>query len=102
MLYLMAYIMSLEFQSVSPTGSKVDKLGLYLLVSLVFIMASMVEFAIALIVHRNYGNAKISNDADNKRTVDIRRISSNNMDVASAILFPFAYILFNIIYWSSF
>ena len=86
----------------SPTGSKVDKLGLYLLVSLVFIMASMVEFAIALIVHRNYGNAKISNDADNKRTVDIRRISSNNMDVASAILFPVAYILFNIIYWSSF
>ena len=102
MLYVMAYIMSFEFQSVSPTGSKVDKLGLYLLVSLVFIMASMVEFAIALIVHRNYGNAKISNDADNKRTVDIRRISSNNMDVASAILFPFAYILFNIIYWSSF
>ena len=98
----MVYIMSLEFQSVSPTGSKVDKLGLYLLVSLVFIMASMVEFAIALIIHRNYGNAKISNDADNKRTVDIRRISSNNMDVASAILFPFAYILFNIIYWSSF
>ena len=94
--------MSLEFQSVSPTGSKVDKLGLYLLVSLVFIMASMVEFSIALIVHRNYGNAKISNDADNKRTVGIRRISSNNMDVASAILFPFAYILFNIIYWSSF
>ena len=86
----------------SPTGSKVDKLGLYLLVSLVFIMASMVEFAIALIVHRNHGNAKISNDADNKRTVDIRRISSNNMDVASAILFPVAYILFNIIYWSSF
>ena len=86
----------------SPTGSKVDKLGLYLLVSLVFIMASMVEFAIALIVHRNYGNAKISNDADNKRTVDVRRISSNNMDVASAILFPVAYILFNIIYWSSF
>ena len=86
----------------SPTGSKVDKLGLYLLVSLVFIMASMVEFAIALIVHRNYGNAKIANDANNKRTVDIRRISSNNMDVASAILFPFAYILFNIIYWSSF
>ena len=98
----MFYFMFLEFQSVSPTGSKVDKLGLYLLVSLVFIMASMVEFAIALIIHRNYGNAKISNDADNKRTVDIRRISSNNMDVASAILFPFAYILFNIIYWSSF
>ena len=94
--------MSLEFQSVSPTGSKVDKLGLYLLVSLVFIMASMVEFAVALIVHRNYGNDKISNDADNKRSVDIRRISSNNMDVASAILFPVAYILFNIIYWSSF
>ena len=86
----------------SPTGSKVDKLGLYLLVSLVFIMASMVEFAIALIIHRNYGNAKISNDADNNRAADIRRISSNNMDVASAILFPFAYILFNIIYWSSF
>ena len=102
MFYSMAYVISLKFQSVSPTGSKVDKLGLYLLVSLVFIMASMVEFAIALIVHRNYGNAKISNDADNKRTVDIRRISSNNMDVASAILFPFAYILFNIIYWSSF
>lgn len=102
MLYLMAYVMSLEFQSVSPTGSKVDKLGLYLLVSLVFIMASMVEFAIALIVHRNYGNAKISNATDNKRTVDIRRISSNNMDVASAVLFPVAYILFNIIYWSSF
>ena len=98
----MVYIMSLKFQSVSPTGSKVDKLGLYLLVSLVFIMASMVEFAIALIIHRNYGNAKISNDADNNRAADIRRISSNNMDVASAILFPVAYILFNIIYWSSF
>ena len=94
--------MAFKFQSVSPTGSKVDKLGLYLLVSLVFIMASMVEFAIALMIHRNHGNAKISNVADNKRTVDIRRISSNNMDVASAVLFPFAYILFNIIYWSSF
>ena len=98
----MFYLMFLEFQSVSPTGSKVDKLGLYLLVSLVFIMASMVEFAIALMVHRNYGSAKVSNDTNNRRTVDIRRISSNNMDVTSAVIFPFAYILFNIIYWSSF
>merc|ERR1712061_294824 len=37
----------------SPSSSNIDKLGVYLLVSLFFVVATMLEFAIALLVKRN-------------------------------------------------
>ena len=41
------------FQNGSPSSSDIDKLGFYLLVSLFFVVATIVEFAIALLVKRN-------------------------------------------------
>lgn len=43
-----------------------DNLGLYLLVSLFFVVGMMVEFAIALVVSRNCENTVFSNENDMK------------------------------------
>ena len=42
------------FQNDSPTGAGIDNLGIYLLVSLFFVMATMIECTVALVVKRVY------------------------------------------------
>ena len=55
-------------QSHSPTGSDIDNIGLYLLVSLFFVVAAMVEFSIVVIISRRenmqIGSADSANDKD--------------------------------------
>ena len=41
------------FQNNSPTTSSIDNLGVYLLVSLFFVVATIIEFATVLLVKRN-------------------------------------------------
>lgn len=45
-------IPSLNFQSESPSTSKMNNLGFYLLVSLFFVVAALMEFALVLLVQR--------------------------------------------------
>ena len=42
------------FQNDSPTGAGIDNLGIYLLVSLFFVMATMIECTVALVVKGVY------------------------------------------------
>ena len=46
-------ISSFDFQSESPSTSKLNNLGVYLLVSLYFVVAALLEFAVVLLVQRN-------------------------------------------------
>ena len=47
------------FQNDSPAGHNIDKLGVYLLVSLFFVVATMIEFAVALLLQRNSRKRKV-------------------------------------------
>ena len=49
-----------SFQNGSPSSSNVDKLGVYLLFSLFFVVATMLEFAIVLLLKRNPKIPKMS------------------------------------------
>ena len=120
-------------QDKSPTATDIDKLGLYLLVSLFFIVATMLEFVIALLVKRRAEHRVSPIDKPPKRYLgiqmkralfnsvfapteqleesmeknDCRKVehptnintNSNKIDFTSALLFPTAYAIFNIIYW---
>jgi hypothetical protein len=60
----------------------------------------MVEFVVVLLAHRNCTNNKID-DKDRKKGSKDVKISPNYIDIMASIIFPVAYILFNIGYWSS-
>ena len=63
-----------SLQSHSPTGSDIDNIGLYLLVSLFFVVAAMVEFSIVVIISRRenvqIGSADNAHDKDRQGTKD--------------------------------
>ena len=78
-----------------------DKLGLYLLVSLFFVMATMIEFVIVLLVYRNSTKNKVSNKLRMNDTKE-GNVLANHIDVIASIAFPLSYLIFNIGYWNHF
>ena len=95
--------LDISFQSDNPTGEKIDSLGTYLLTSLLFVMAAMLEFAAMLFLQRR-NELKIGTKVSIKGRL-LRRGSfemkklSTKIDGIAMILYVFAYLVFNIAYW---
>ena len=75
MILLSIYIdifLFLIFQNNSPTTFSIDNLGIYLLISLFFVVATIIEFAVVLLVKRNSGctgirRQKVSGNKSNEK-----------------------------------
>lgn len=107
-------------QSESPSGANLNSLGVYLLVSLFFVVASFIEFGLLLmlkranllgvnetIAHKNRDNKKHEGSelkfARRSKTahdigLETRYSFADKIDFGSFIFFVFAYILFNVAY----
>ena len=80
----------MSFQNYSPTGADIDNLGIYLLVSLFFVMAAMVECAIVLAIKRicdrqfchQQQEMKFFNQLEviPRENGDVNRNGNNNLD----------------------
>ena len=66
-----------RFQSGSPSADSLNALGVYLLVSLFFVIGTMIEFAIVLVIKRKM-DSKMNSNSDDPRTVTaVRRKKMN-------------------------
>ena len=79
-------------------------LGFYLLVSLMFVMATMAEFAVVLFLERRLDlNREIKVNAKQNSTglesINLKLITAR-IDLAASVLFIAGYIVFNLVYWS--
>ena len=54
------------FKSNNPSGANLNALGIYLLVSLFFVLATMVEFAVVLVLERFYPRNEENKEANKK------------------------------------
>ena len=77
-----ANIIKLNFQATRSFETDLNALNIYMLVSLSFVMATILEYAIVLLL-------------DQKS----KQISARNIDATSAIIFPLFYFIFNLCYW---
>ena len=84
-----------------------NALGVYLLASLLFVIGSMLEFAIIMFLHRRHDlgqDKKVADKNDYKRredSIDIKTLSAK-IDGIALILFLSGYVLFNAVYWKMF
>ena len=111
-------------QSESPSGAKLNSLGIYLLVSLFFVVASFIEFGILLMLKRTHFHGVRETTGDKNKDADIQNLEgsqsnkvfariaktahdkaletrysvADKIDFCSFIFFVFAYILFNVAY----
>ena len=79
-------------------------LGVYLLVSLFFVIGTLVEFAIVLFWERKLGlNQRVNfekKEVLQERTLLQFKFTAAKIDLVSLVLFIACYVLFNMIYWS--
>ena len=68
-----------HFQSESPSESDLNALGIYLVVCLAFVICALVEFAIAIVLHRRKESKDVS---------DVEAESSNNEKQNELALIP--------------
>ena len=84
-----------------------NALGVYLLASLLFVIGSMLEFAIIMFLHRRHDlgqDERVAGKNDFKTRVgslDIKALSAK-IDGIAMILFLSGYVLFNAVYWNMF
>ena len=110
------------FQTSGPSGSTLNPLAIYLLVSLSFVSATLFQFAFVLLLNRNMRNEESKlkrklnglevNELNNyrKRPVKLYSIipSCNNaswitkIDVTAFCLYTCGYFVFNFQYWMSY
>ena len=114
-------------QSNSPSKASLNALGAFLLVSLSFVMVTMIEFAIVLLISRRYRDDKknISNgplfekptsagyntnlqrprnfelDGNHMRYVNSYSCTEK-IDLASLFIFSISYFVFNCVYFAYF
>ena len=79
-------------------------LGVYLLVSLFFVIGTLVEFAVVLFWERKLElnqrvNFEITHDLQARRLLQFK-LTAAKIDLVSLLLFFVCYVLFNMIYWS--
>ena len=86
----------------SPSGTQLNALEIYILVSLFFVLATIVEFGLVLSIKKIH---LLGNRNDNAATLKRRHIlrekgcsKADKIDSAAFMIFPFAYIVFNCIY----
>ena len=88
----------------SPFGTQLNALEVYILTSLFFVLATIVEFGLVLLLKRIHilGAQNIEEVALEPRFANSRQDKgysiADKIDFASFMLFPFAYIVFNCIY----
>ena len=90
--YIIGYL-----QSDSPSGAELNALEIYLLVSLFFIMATMFEFAIVLILKRKQ-ETQIRHQSGSDVRMQNHRNITDAIDFGALLGFMFFYIMFNCIY----
>ena len=84
-----------------------NSLGIYLLTSLLFVIGSMLEFAVIMFVQRRHelGQAsKVatpSNLKSRRSSLDIKSWSAK-IDGFAMMIFLSGYVLFNAVYWATF
>ena len=84
-----------------------NALGIYLLTSLLFVIGSMLEFAVIMFVQRRHelGQAiKVatpSNLKSRRDSLDVKSWSAK-IDGFAMIMFLSGYVLFNAVYWATF
>ena len=83
----------------NPIGKTLNSLGIYIVTSLMFVLFAMVEFAGMLCFQR------VINVREERRvglssesSFKIQELSAK-IDGAALILFPLAFIAFNVFYW---
>ena len=94
------------FQAQSPTGTRMTALGVFILVSLLFVMATIFQFMAVLYLERkqdyDYGlnveDAKVFRKSE--ASVHQRKTKKVKIDVIASLLFSLSYISFNVIYWT--
>ena len=103
-------------QSTNPSGAKLSALGIYLLVSLLFVISTMVEFAFVLCIHRMdlrikgkswfRGNINlpkkiqgwVATETTPTNKDKIRHVT-DTVDFISFCCFTLSFLIFNIVYF---
>ena len=84
-----------------------NALGIYLLTSLLFVIGSMLEFAVIMFLQRRHELAqtkKVANNSNLKSrrgSFDVKSMSAK-IDGMAMIIFLSGYVLFNAVYWATF
>ena len=95
----------LSLQSDNPNGETINQLGIYLLISLFFVMTSMIEFAgITYIQRKNrlIGRNKVTSDGRliRRGSFEMDQLAMK-IDSVALVIFSLGYILFNYAYWTT-
>ena len=95
--------MILWFQSENTHGAKINSLGIYLLISLLFVMAAMVEFAGIMLMQRR-NNLNRGNQVESKGQLLGRNMYEMEKLIAridgfASFGLTLSYIFFNLFYW---
>ena len=114
--HLVQYLSHL--QSESPSASELNALGLYLLVCLSFVICALVEFAIAIVLHRRKESSAVSdaptlktpaltNQEDNRWVAKLGTNlfvvpSTNAIDFMAIWIYLAMFFMFNCIYWKTY
>ena len=77
------HIFHISFQSESPAGTELNALGVYLLVSLFFVVAAMIEFAVALVLQRMWHHKENPNPTNIERTPMPQKWLAKGNNIAS-------------------
>ena len=109
--YVCDKLLLFKFQNESPSGGQLNVLGTYILVSLFFVIGTMLEMAVVLAYKRIMDNrisdrkvdglkkTKSKQCGQNDEDTPKLRPSTNQIDVAALVLFFTSYLIFNGVYW---
>ena len=80
-----------------------NSLGIYIVISLMFLLAAMVEFAGLMCLQRinnvkEEGRVDASSGIGQKGSFKIQKLSAK-IDGSALVLFPLAFVVFNFLYW---
>ena len=86
----------------SPSGTQLNALEIYILASLFFVLATIVEFGLVLSIRKIHLNGNRDNQVVTLKRRHILREKgcyvADKIDSVAFMIFPFAYIAFNCIY----
>ena len=88
----------------NPVGKTLNSLGIYIVTSLMFVLVAKVEFAGMLCLQRainvkEESRVGLSSETGQMVSFKIQKLSAK-IDGAALILFPLAFIAFNVFYWA--